>query len=239
MKPFLIVCNFKANVLSETEYQKAMLNDTFENVVLCPNFCDIGWFSVLKNNNNVMLGAQNVSEFENGAYTGEITATMLKSAGADFCIVGHSERKKYNYETLSQINKKIKNLLDVGITPIVCVGEEKYLGEDKQTDYAKRYVLSELNELLDGIDLSKIVVAYEPVWAIGSGKVPSLEHIESLANTVKNITGVSLMLYGGSFNESNFEDIAKVKSIDGALVGGASLKPESIVKMQKKLKEIL
>ena len=238
MKKFIFACNFKMNSVSVEEYKKAMGNGNYSNVILCPNFCDLYQFAKLKKSNKIFLGAQNVSEFEDGAHTGEISANMLKSAGVDFCIVGHSERKKYNFETLSQTNLKIKKLLEVGITPIVCVGEELNSSETmSQTEYAKRYVLMELNEILQNIDISKVIVAYEPIWAIGTGKVADTEHIKEIVDAIKKYTGVEFVLYGGSFGEKNFEQIAKIDSVDGALIGGASLKPELICKMKKRLEE--
>ena len=238
MKNFLLACNFKENIVDEKLYQNAMGDDKFNNVILCPNFCDIKSYSLLKTKNGVLIGAQNVSEYSSGAFTGEVNAQMLKNAGADFCIVGHSERKKYNFEILSQINAKIKELLTNGVTPIVCVGEE-ISQSMPQTEFAIRYVLSELSECLNGVDISQVIVAYEPIWAIGTGKVATVSHISQVVDTIKKYTGVNFVLYGGSFNESNFEEIAKIENLDGALIGGASLKPDIICKMQKRLKEIL
>lgn len=238
MKKFLFACNFKMNIVSVEDYKSAMGNGDYSNVILCPNFCDLHQFAELKKSNKIFLGAQNVSEFDDGAYTGEISADMLKSALVDFCIVGHSERKKYNFETLSQTNLKIKKLMQVGITPIVCVGEELNNSETmSQTEYAKRYVLLELKEVLKDTDISKVIVAYEPIWAIGTGKVAGTEHIKEVIGAIKKYAGVEFVLYGGSFGENNFEQIAKIDSVDGALIGGASLKPELICKMKKKLEE--
>ena len=235
-KRFLFACNFKMNIVDEKKYQQSMGKDDYSNVILCPNFCDLERFKRLKKSNKIFLGAQNVSEFDDGAYTGEISADMLKRASVDFCIVGHSERKKYNFETLYQINNKIKKLLNANITPIVCVGEDVYNSDTlSQTEYAKRFVLLELNEILKDIDINKIIVAYEPVWAIGTGKVAGDEHIADVVNCIKMFTGVSMVLYGGSFNEKNFEQIAKIDGVDGALIGGASLKPDVICKMKKVL----
>ena len=126
MKSFLLVCNLKMNFVDAKQYKKAMANDDFANVVVCPNFCDLKDFSKLKKSNKIMLGAQNVCEFENGAHTGEVSAEMLSNCGVQFCIVGHSERIKYNIETLSQTNQKIKRLIANNITPIVCVGEDLF-----------------------------------------------------------------------------------------------------------------
>lgn len=238
MKKFLFACNFKMNSVSVKEYKKAMGSDDYSNVILCPNFCDLYQFAKLKKSNKIFLGAQNVSEFDDGAHTGETSANMLKNASVDFCIVGHSERKKYNFEILSQINLKIKKLVEVGITPIVCVGEELNNNETvSQTEYAKRYVLMELNEVLKDIDISKVIVAYEPIWAIGTGKVADNQHIKQVVDAIKKYAGIEFVLYGGSFGEKNYEQIAKIDSVDGALIGGASLRPELICKMKKRLEE--
>lgn len=230
-KRFLFVCNFKMNSLDVMEYVNAIGDDHIDNLVLCPNFCDIKDYAILKRN-GVMLGAQNVSEFSGGAYTGEVSASMLKESGADFCIVGHSERKKYMFETLSQTNQKAKRLLDAGITPIICVGEDIEKGDD----FAVRFVLMELNEVLKDIDNSKVVVAYEPIWAIGTGKVPSNSHIQNVISAIKKYTGVEVCLYGGSFGENNYKEISSLACVDGALIGGASLKPNLIVKIKKDLR---
>lgn len=229
-KEFLFVCNFKMNSLDVMEYVNVIKDNCYNNIVLCPNFCDIKDFYILKRN-GIMLGAQNVSEYSDGAYTGEVSADMLKNAGADFCIVGHSERKKYFFETLSQTNQKTKRLIESGITPIICVGEDNYKGED----FASKFVLMELNEILKDVDISKVIVAYEPIWAIGTGNVPTNQHIETVISAIKKYAGVGVCLYGGSFGENNYKEISNIECVDGALIGGASLKPELIVKMVRNL----
>src|SRR5574344_376699 len=225
-KQLLFVCNFKIEIGTKK----------FSNLILCPNFCNIKDFLPLKNN-TIDIGSQNVSEFEKGAHTGEISANMLKSIGLKYCIVGNSERKHFNFETLSQTNEKIKRLLENDIIPIICVGEEIVTRNSSlsQTDYAKKFVVSELKELLKDIDVNKVIVAYEPVWAIGSGQVPTNEHIENVLKEIKNFADIKTTLYGGSFNEKNFEDISQIDSVDGALIGGASLEPKKIVYMLKTL----
>ena len=229
-KKFLFVCNFKMNSLDVMEYVKAIADESFNNLVLCPNFCDIKDYTILKRN-GIMLGAQNVSEYSGGAYTGEVSASILKESSVDFCIVGHSERKKYMFETLSQTNQKVKRLIESGITPIICVGEDTYKGEE----FASRFVLMELNEVLKDIDISKVIVAYEPIWAIGTGNVPTVKHIEFVISAIKKYAGVNMCLYGGSFGENNYKEISSIECIDGALIGGASLKPPVIIKMANDL----
>ena len=237
-KRFLFVCNFKMNLVDVKLYKKAMQKEDYSNVILCPNFCNLLQYCQLKKINKIFLGAQNVSEFENGAHTGEVSAEMLKSCGVDFCIIGHSERKQNNFETLSQINAKAKRLIEHYITPIICVGEELYEHDNmSQTEYAKRFVLTELNAILKDVDLDKVVIAYEPIWAIGTGKVATVEHIGDVVSCIKKYTTVKTVLYGGSFGENNFESIAEIECVDGALIGGASLKPELICKMKKVLEQ--
>ncbi len=238
MKKFIFACNFKMNVVDVEKYMEAMKDENYDNVIICPNFCDIREYTKLNKSNKVFIGAQNVSEFEKGAHTGEVSAEMLAKIGVQFCIVGHSERKKYNTETLIQTNEKVKRLIENNITPIICVGEELYSDPTKQEEYAVRYVLSELNEILKDIDINKVIIAYEPIWAIGSNNVASSQHIKTVLSAIKKYTNVEFTLYGGSFGEKNYEEIAMIDVVDGALIGGASLKPELICKMQKRVKEL-
>ncbi|MBO7508579.1 MAG: triosephosphate isomerase [Clostridia bacterium] len=235
MKKFLFVCNFKMNSIEVEKYNNAMNGDDYSNVVLCPNFVDIKDFAELKKSNNIGLGAQNVSAFDEGARTGEISAKMLKKAGVEYCIVGHSERKKYNFETLDEINQKAKVLQQNGIKPIICVGEDIL----KDNEFAKKYVLFELNTLLKDLDFDNLIVAYEPIWSIGTGDVPTDEYIDEILSTIKKYTPVKTTLYGGSFGESNYKEIGQIESVDGALIGGASKKPELICKMRNDLNDIL
>lgn len=226
-KDFLFVCNLKMNLLQPKFYRRALKDKFVDNLIICPNFCDIKAYSRLKNKYGVKIGAQNVSEQLHGAFTGDVSASIIKNAGADFCIVGHSEQKKYHLETLAKINKKAKILLQNNITPIICVGEEI----KKNTDYAKRYVKEELNIILSGIEASKVIIAYEPIWAIGTGDIPTKEHILQVCSQIKNTSKCAKVLYGGSFSIDNYQEIASIKSVDGALIGGASLKPLQILEM--------
>ena len=226
-KDFLLVCNLKMNLLPSKLYRKALKNKYYENLIICPNFCNIKDYGRLKKKFGVKIGAQNVFEKQCGAYTGDISASMLKNVGAEFCIVGHSEQKKYHLETLAKINQKAKLLIEQEITPIICVGEEI----KKDISYAKRYVKEELGLVLNGIDAKKVIVAYEPIWAIGTGDVPSSKHISEICTHIKSASNCPKVLYGGSFNKSNYTQIANAKGVDGALVGSASLDPDEIVEI--------
>lgn len=229
---FLFACNLKMNLLQPKFYRRALKNKFVDNLIVCPNFCDIKAYSRLKNKFGVKIGAQNVCEKPSGAFTGDVSAAMLKNVGADYCIVGHSEQKKYHFETLAKINKKAKILLEHNITPIICVGEEIKKG----AEYAKKYVKEELNIVLSGLDAKKIIVAYEPIWSIGTGDVPTNQHISAVCTQIKKTCGCSKVLYGGSFSKNNYKQIAEAKGVDGALIGGASLKPLEIVEMMENLK---
>lgn len=233
-KNFTVVCNFKMNLIKRANYSRAIKKVNCENLILCPNFCDIANYSKLTKKYNLKIGAQNVCAEKNGAFTGEVSAEILKFAGAEFCIVGHSERKKRFFETMSQANKKIKQLIEQNITPIVCVGEDikkSTYDTEEQTKFANNFVKSELKSVLNGIDAKKVIVAYEPIWSIGTGDVPTTKHISSVCHGIKEACKPKAVLYGGSVGVSNINQIYGIKSVDGVLVGGESKNPKNIAKM--------
>lgn len=233
-KDFKFVCNFKMNTVKRAEYSRAISKVNCSNLVLCPNFCDIKNFGGLTKKYGVSVGAQNVAEEVKGAWTGEVSAEMLANVGVKYCIVGHSERKLHFFEKMSQINKKAKQLLSYGITPIICVGEDikkQTFNETVQTDFAKRYVESELQMILKGINAQMVIIAYEPIWAIGTGEQPSKNHISSVIHHIKKTSKCKTVLYGGSVKLSNCQELFSISNIDGLLIGGESLKPKNIAKM--------
>lgn len=179
--------------------------------------------------NILNVGLQNCSEYESGAYTGEISAKMVADVLADFCLVGHSERRQYFGETDEVVNKKIKQLQKYMETTVLCVGETLEQYEAGQT---KKVLLEQLKKDLDGAHfLNQIVVAYEPVWAIGTGKTPTKEEIgdttQFLNETLYSISGKKIpVLYGGSVKPNNIQEILAIENVDGVLVGGASQKAE-------------
>ena len=213
-------------------YKKSLEKKFFNNLVICPNFCDLKDFSKLSKY-GVRVGAQNVSEFQSGAFTGDVSIEMIKKSGAEFCIIGHSEQKKYHFETLQKINKKAKLLLQNKLTPIICVGEEirKKGAENQHTDYAKKYVTAELESILAGVESNEVIIAYEPIWSIGTGEIPTQKHIQEVLSHIKQTTKCKKVLYGGSFSIKNYRSIAGLKEVDGALIGGESLNPQHIVEM--------
>ena len=179
--------------------------------------------------NGVLVGAQNLSEYESGAYTGEISAKMIADVGAQFVLVGHSERRHVFGETNQQIAQKIKQAIKNNLKVILCVGEKL---EDK-TKY-KSVISAQLKSALEGVDLSNVIIAYEPVWAIGTGEVATTKDIIKvhffIKEFVKKNYSVNLpVLYGGSVKPANSAEILKLDVVDGVLVGGASLKPADFV----------
>jgi triosephosphate isomerase len=174
------------------------------------------------NNGKIKIGAQNVSCFKSGAFTGEVGADMLKEVGAKFCLIGHSERRKYFNENNFHLKSKIKLLKLAGITPVLCVGEE--LSERKSGIFFEK--LKSQMEIFE----TGVIIAYEPIWAIGTGLVPSNEEISEIADFFLKNYKISV-LYGGSVSEENIKNITSIKGIDGVLVGNASLDFNKVNKM--------
>ena len=182
----------------------------------------------------VAAGGQDVSKYEKGAYTGEVSAAQLADIGAKYCIVGHSERRQYHGEDDMLINAKVKALLEKGIIPIICVGESR---EQREMDLTMEYVAYQVKAALSGVDASQLrrcIIAYEPIWAIGTGKTATAEQAEEVCQGIRAVVrgiygarparAVSI-LYGGSMNAKNAFELLAQPDIDGGLIGGASLKP--------------
>ena len=182
----------------------------------------------------VAAGGQDVSKYEKGAYTGEVSAAQLADIGAKYCIVGHSERRQYHGEDDMLINAKVKALLGKGIIPIICVGESL---EQREMDLTMEYVAYQVKAALSGVDASQLrrcIIAYEPIWAIGTGKTATAEQAEEVCQGIRAVVrgiygarparAVSI-LYGGSMNAKNAFELLAQPDIDGGLIGGASLKP--------------
>ena len=208
------------------------------NVVICPS---TPYLSTLvakvkaeKLNTAISVGAQNVSEHESGAFTGEISTKMLQELSVEFVIIGHSERRSYYKETSIQIAHKVNAALNAGLTPILCIGESE---EERATEQTETVLASQLQPVVDEIGIDKfidVVIAYEPVWAIGTGKTASSEMAQEthqfirqfLAKANESVATKVPLLYGGSVNASNCEELFAQADIDGGLIGGASLQVE-------------
>lgn len=216
MKP-LIVANWKMNPLSLAEAKKlfdsvkrGVKNIKKAEVVICPPFLYLNELSSSRPARSlarlIRIGAQNCFYEKEGAYTGEVSPAMLKDLGCKYVIVGHSERRKYFKETDEQVNKKLKAALKAGLTPILCISDQK--------------------EIPYGLN-KKTIIAYEPIWAIGSGKACDVEEAQKMRILIRKIAGKDIrVLYGGSVNSKNASDYIKEAGFQGLLVGGASLKAE-------------
>jgi len=221
----LIIANWKLNPTTIKDAQKlaaSVFRRAKNTVVLCPPSI---FLSQIKYPH---LGAQDCFWQEKGAYTGQTSPLQLKSLKVEYCLVGHSERRQIG-ETDIQINFKLRTLLDHKITPVLCIG---YGTTPEEDDLAVVDILrSQLDVDLQGIDASKIVVAYEPVWAIGIGKTPTSEHAEKIALFIKSKYNVGKVLYGGSANVMTSPAMLAERHIDGLLVGGDSLIAEHFNKI--------
>ncbi|MEO8209658.1 MAG: triose-phosphate isomerase [bacterium] len=216
-------------------------------VLLCPSFISLGIVNKTIKNSEIKLGAQNLSYENDGAYTGEISASMLRSVGCEYVIIGHSESRKYFHETNGIINKKIKQATEHNLKPIFCVGETF---EEREDEIYEGVIEKQVREGLADINklqMKKIVFAYEPVWAIGTGlnatPVQATEMHEFIGKVVTKLYGDEtanelLILYGGSVNGKNAKDILSACGVDGALIGGASLKADEFTEIVKTASQI-
>lgn len=242
-----VIANWKMNPVNQKTYQQ-LLQDMLGqpetarcNLVIAPNFLHLSGVEQALRNHNISIAAQNVcaEHSDNGAFTGEISAAQLADSGVEFVLIGHSERRQYYGESNDVLVKKISHAFAHNLSVILCVGEthEQYLA--KQTQQVIKEQLAILEPFASQIPLPsdnpnfkpKLLIAYEPVWAIGTGLTPSLEEIEQVHNDISELLSTfeiyAPILYGGSVNEKNANDIAKITVVNGALVGGASLKAAS------------
>jgi len=245
MRKPIIAGNWKMNLTIKEAIQ--FVSDVKDKVgredvesVICAPFTFLKDLKEAVKNTNIKIAAQNMHFEDSGAFTGEVSAPMLKEIGVDYCVIGHSERRQYFAETDETVNKKIKQSFKYSIVPILCVGETLSQREEGKTnDVVKAQVVSDL----DGLDkdlASKMVIAYEPIWAIGTGKTATStqanEVISFIRKTVKEIYGEAVsesirIQYGGSVKPDNVSQIMAESDIDGALVGGASLKADDFIKL--------
>lgn len=194
-------------------------------VVLCPPFTLLNSLKDIINSLPIKLGGQDCHGERHGAFTGEISAELLKEAGCTHVILGHSERRQFHAETDEVVEKKCQTALKMGLTPIICVGETLF---EREKRLAVSVVKSQLEASIPlGTDPSKALIAYEPVWAIGTGKVPSDDDIEEMHALIKEKMPGFAVLYGGSVKASNANAILRLIGVDGVLVGGASIEPDS------------
>ena len=245
MRKKVIAGNWKMNMLPDAAIRfidelTPLVKDAESEVILCVPYTDLFYALLTAQNTNIKIGAQNMHWEESGAYTGEVSGQMLKAIGVEYVIIGHSERRQYFAETDETVNKKLKSAFKCGLKPIVCVGETL---EEREAGKAEEIITSQTEKALAGLteeQVANTIIAYEPIWAIGTGKTATSEDannaIKSIRNKISNIYGqmVServIIQYGGSVKASNAKELFTMSDIDGGLVGGASLKSEEFAKI--------
>lgn len=248
MRRNIVAGNWKMNknfaeaddLINSIEETLRQYDTTDVDIIVCPPFPYLELVSDVSEDANFFVGAQNVAKFDNGAYTGEISASMLKSMAVDYCIVGHSERRKYFFETNQDIAQKIDLLLKEDITPIICVGESL---EEREADKHFEVIRKQVEEgifHLKAEDMQRCIIAYEPVWAIGTGKTATKEQAQEIHAFIRglivekyndDVAQEVSILYGGSCNPKNASELFSMKDVDGGLIGGASLKAKDFIEI--------
>ena len=245
MRRKVIAGNWKMNMLPNEaigfiEELTPLVKDTENEVILCVPYTDLFYALLTAQNTNIKIGAQNMHFEESGAYTGEVSGKMLKSINVEYVIIGHSERRQYFNETDETVNKKIKAAFQYDLKPIVCVGETL---EQKEAGKTEEIITKQTELALEGLTQEQVkntIIAYEPIWAIGTGKTATKEDannsIKAIRNKIVEIYGQMvadevIIQYGGSVKSTNAKELFEMSDIDGGLVGGASLKAEEFSKI--------
>ena len=245
MRKKVIAGNWKMNMLpneaiSMISNLAPLVKDADSEVVLCVPYTDLFYSLLTAQGTNIKIGAQNMHFEEKGAYTGEISGKMLKSIGVEYVIIGHSERRQYFAETDETVNKKLKAAFANGLKPIVCVGETL---EERESGKAFEIITNQTQKALDGLSgeqVANTIIAYEPVWAIGTGKTATSEDANEACKKIRekiakiygqNVADRVIIQYGGSMKPENAKELLEMSDIDGGLIGGASLKAESFGKI--------
>ena len=235
----VIAGNWKMNMTAtETkkfaeELKKIMPRAKWCDTLICVPACNIQTAAKAFKDLRISVGAENVYFEEKGAYTGEISADMLKDLGVKYVIVGHSERRQYFCETDTTVNKKVHAVLNAGMNPIICVGESLEQREEGVTEELVRMQTKIALRDVTAEQMANVVIAYEPIWAIGTGKTATADQAEEVCGQIRKVIGevygeavaeATTVQYGGSMNAKNCEELLSKKDVDGGLIGGASLK---------------
>lgn len=245
MRKKVIAGNWKMNKLPNEAIDfiaelEPLVKNTENEVVICVPYTDLFYCLMHAQGTNIKIGAQNMNAEEKGAYTGEVSGKMLKSINVEYVIIGHSERRQYFNETDETVNKKIKTAFENELKPIVCVGETLEQEEEGKT---QEIITTQVKLALDGLTPEQVkntIIAYEPIWAIGTGKTATSEDannsIKEIRKKIEEIYGKDIaesviIQYGGSVKSTNAKELFETSDIDGGLVGGASLKPEEFAKI--------
>ncbi len=247
MRRKVIAGNWKMNMLPNETIQfiedlAPLVKDTEHEVILCVPYTDLFYALLTAQNTNIKIGAQNMHFAESGAYTGEVSGKMLKSINVEYVIIGHSERRQYFNETDETVNKKVKAAFENGLKPIVCVGETL---EQREAGKVEEIITNQTKLALEGLTNEQVentIIAYEPIWAIGTGKTATKEDANDAVKAIRkkiaeiygqNVADGVIIQYGGSVKSSNAKELFSMSDIDGALVGGASLKVDEFQKIIK------
>lgn len=245
MRKPIIAGNWKMNLTPSEGVDlinalKPLVKDVKCDVVVCPPFVDLAAAAAAVAGSNIRLGAQNVHFEAKGAYTGEVSAQMLQTLNVEYVIIGHSERREYFAETDETVNKKVKAALEAGFTPIMCCGETL---AQRESGVTNTFVSGQVKAGLTGLsvnDIKKVVIAYEPIWAIGTGKTATKEEAQDTIAVIRQAVKecstdeaaqAVRIQYGGSMNPKNVSELMSMPDIDGGLIGGASLKAEDFSKV--------
>ena len=242
MKSPIVAANWKMNLTIDEgiELVRQILDGSSSGsseIIFFPPSIALSVLSGELKNTEYKVGIQNIHHEESGAFTGEISAEMVKSLDVQYAIIGHSERRQYFFETDAQINGKIKNALKVDLCPVVCVGESLHERESGKTnEILKKQLMSAFKDIDNTLD--RLVVAYEPVWAIGTGKSADSNQVYDAHNFINEILQGLFenhipILYGGSVKSENASELYQIKNVDGFLIGGASLQSESFCQIIK------
>ena len=244
MRRKVIAGNWKMNkspidVKAFMENFPSLVKDTENEVILCVPFVDLIEATELAKGTNIKIGAQNMHFEEKGAFTGEVSPKMLKDIDVEYVIIGHSERREYFNETDETVNKKLKSAFKYGLKPILCVGETL---AQREAGITKDFVTGQVEKTLDGLtneEIAGTIIAYEPIWAIGTGKTASKEDANEVCTWIRekinskygDVSKDVIIQYGGSVKSSNAKVLFNMSNIDGGLVGGASLDTEEFAKI--------
>ena len=245
MRRKVIAGNWKMNMLPNEAIEMInelapLVKDSENEVVLCVPYIDLFYSLLHTQETNIKVGAQNMHFEAKGAYTGEISGGMLKSIGVEYVIIGHSERRQYFNETDETVNQKVKAAFDNELKPIVCVGETL---EERESGKAFDIITNQTQKALDGLTEKQVentIIAYEPIWAIGTGKTATKEDANEACRKIRekiaeiygqNVGNRVIIQYGGSMKPENAKELLQMSDIDGGLIGGASLKADTFAKI--------
>lgn len=245
MRKKVIAGNWKMNMLPNEaikyiEALSSLVKDSKNEVIICAPYTDLFYCLLTAQGTNIKIGAQNMHWEKSGAYTGEVSGEMLKAIGVEYVIIGHSERRQYFNETDENVNKKTKAAFQFALKPIVCVGEKL---EEREQGITTQVITKQTKLAIEGLteeQMENTIVAYEPIWAIGTGKTATAEDANNAIKSIReeiaknynqSIADKVIIQYGGSVKSSNAKELFEMSDIDGGLVGGASLNPEEFSKI--------